>query len=188
MHYSIAQLPSHADAMTALPQVQQEFLSLMAAHQRALLKVCWTYGWSVHDRDDLLQEITARLWAAFGAYDQSRPFITWMYRVALNVAIDHHRKQKRQGRTIAGIQDVGTATSLAPDAKVEHREEAAQLRNLLDQLSDADRALLLLFLEGHSYNNIGEVLGISASNVGTRLNRLKNSLRDSLQDSPSKGK
>jgi RNA polymerase sigma-70 factor (ECF subfamily) len=155
----------------------EHFLSLLESHQRPLLKVCWTYGRTSHDRDDLFQEIVGRLWTSFGKYDRSRKFSTWMYRAALNVAIDFRRRQQRWGMETASL-DEGEAAVLA--VATDDAMKRQQLRELLEQQSDADRAILLLYLEGHSYREIGEVLGTSESNVGTRLNRLKTSLRQAV--------
>lgn len=164
------------------PSDHEHFLSLLESHQRPLLKVCWAYGRTSHDRDDLLQEIVGRLWAAFGAYDRSRKFSTWMFRVALNVAIDFRRSQRRWGRETVSLDDGGDTVPDAATDDAAKRQQLRELRELLEQQSDEDRPLLLLYLEGHSYREIGDVLGISESNVGTRLNRLKNSLRQSVQE------
>jgi len=149
-----------------------------------LFKICWAYGSTSHDRDDLFQEIVGQLWTSFAKYDRSRKFSTWMFRVALNVAIDFRRRQQRQGRETATLDD----RALAGPARATHdatkQEQLRELTELLERQSDADRAILLLFLEGHSYREIGEVLGTSESNVGTRLNRLKTSLRQSVQAEP----
>jgi len=130
----------------------------------------------------LLQEIVGRLWVAFGKYDRSRRFSTWMFRVALNVAIDFRRRQRRWGREIASLDEGGAGVPVAATEDATKVQQLRELRELLEQQSDADRAILLLYLESHSYREIGEVLGISESNVGTRMNRLKKSLRQSVQD------
>lgn len=174
--------PDELAAMHSTPADHEHFLSLLESHKRPLLKVCWAYGTTSHDRDDLLQEIVGRLWAAFGKYDRDRKFSTWMYRVALNVAIDFRRRQRRWGRESVSLDDEG-ATVPDPTTDATKRQQLRELRELLERQTDADRAILLLYLEGHSYGEIGEVLGISESNVGTRLNRLKTSLRQSVQES-----
>jgi RNA polymerase sigma-70 factor (ECF subfamily) len=104
-----------------------------------------------------------------------------MYRVALNVGIDFQRRQRRWGRQAVTLDDDAGAVpgSAADDAT--KRQQLRELRELLEQQSDADRAILLLYLEGHSYREIGDILGMSESNVGTHLNRLKKSLRQSVQ-------
>ncbi len=167
----------------APPSDHARFLALVEAHRRALLKVCWAYANTSHARDDLLQEIVGRLWGAFARYDPARKFSTWMYRVALNVAIDYRRRQRRWGRESAGLDG---ADSVPEDAT--RQQQLRELRELLDQQSEADRALLVLCLEGNSYREIGDVLGLSESNVGTRLNRLKSSLRQSVLEPTNEGK
>jgi RNA polymerase sigma-70 factor (ECF subfamily) len=165
------------------PSDHELFLSLLEAQQRPLLKVCWAYARTSHDRDDLLQEILGRLWASFGRYDRGRKFSTWMYRVALNVAIDFQRGRRRRGREVASLDEGGPELPAAGADDEAKREQLRELRELLERQCDADRAILLLHLEGHSYREIGEVLGISESNAGTRLNRLRQSLRESARES-----
>lgn len=167
--------------MKTFEHSHETFLALLAEHQRALLKVCWVYGQTSHDRDDLLQEIISQLWASFARYDPSRPFMTWMYRVALNVGIDSQRRQRRL-REMGSLRDIPEAKT--PSSGNPDRDE---LRELLEGKKEDDRAILLLCLEGHSYREIGEVLGISETNVGTRLNRLKQALRQSDEDAGDVG-
>jgi RNA polymerase sigma-70 factor (ECF subfamily) len=164
---------------TAASTDQELFLSLIDSHQRLLMKVCWTYTYSSHDRDDLYQEIVGRLWSAFGMFDQDRRFSTWMYRVALNVAIDFRRRRKRR----EGVKSLEETPEQVAAEDVFRNELSRELHELLEQQNDADRAILLLYLEGNSYRDIAEVLGISESNVGTRLNRLKESLRQTAGSS-----
>jgi RNA polymerase sigma-70 factor (ECF subfamily) len=154
------------------------FVSLLEAHRKLLLKVCWAYGRTPDDRDDLLQDIIVRLWESFGRYDSERAFSTWMHRIALNVAIDFRRRQRRWGRETPGLADVAPA---APTDDAERREQLADLHELLECQTEVDRAILLLALENHSYHEIGKILGISESNVGTRMSRLKKSLKQSVQ-------
>jgi RNA polymerase sigma-70 factor (ECF subfamily) len=158
-----------------------QFTTLMEQHQRALLKVCWAYGYSAHDRDDLFQEIAARLWSTFDRYDRSRPFSTWMFRVAFNVAIDFRRRKRRWGKESQSLEMDEALVEDSDDSS--KREQLAELRELFEKQTDADRAMLFLHLEGNSHREIGEVLGMSESNVGTRLNRMKNSLRRSVNGS-----
>ncbi|MFO0914434.1 MAG: sigma-70 family RNA polymerase sigma factor [Pirellulales bacterium] len=150
-------------------------------HRRLLLKVCWMYAGTQHDRDDLLQEIVAQLWASFGRYDRQRKFSTWMYRVALNVAIDFQRRQRRYGNRRTELSEQDGCLPGDVIARHEETEQLIVLRRTLATQNDADRALLLLHLEGNSYREIGEILGISESNVGTRLSRIKDGLRKSLR-------
>jgi RNA polymerase sigma-70 factor (ECF subfamily) len=103
-----------------------------------------------------------------------------MYRVALNVAIDFHRRHRRWGTTAVSLDDAHEPSSPQDESKMEQLQE---LHELLERLSEADRAILVLSLEGNSYAEISDILGISESNVGTRLSRLKKSLRATVRAS-----
>ena len=170
------QPPSEKHEQVGSPAGDQDhFLSLIETHHRLLLKVCWAYTKTDHDRDDLFQEIVGRLWAAFGKYDRNRKFSTWMYRVALNVAIDFHRRQSRRWRQSQSLDDAQEPQLVEDSPKQDLIDD---LHEMLERLDEADRAIVLLTLEGNSYREIAEVMGISQSNVGTRLSRLKQTLRD----------
>ena len=158
--------------------LHNEFLLLIETHRRMVLKVCWAYAYSSDDRDDLLQEILTRLWASFHSYDRTRQFSTWMYRVALNVAIDNLRRRQRRIRETQSNDNTPEPESRADSSK---NPRIVELRELMEHQSEVDRALLLLFMEGNTYREIGEVMGMRDSNVGSRLSRLKKSLRDMVQ-------
>ena len=145
-----------------------------------LHKVCWAYTRTSHDRDDLFQEIVGQLWGVFDKYDRTRTFSTWMYRVALNVAMDFHRRRRRPWQEWRILEPAHEPIS-PQDAS--QKELLDELHELLERHSEADRAMLLLLLEGNSYREIAEVMGVSESNVGTRLSRLKTSLKQSALSS-----
>lgn len=95
----------HERPTTAKSANEELFLSLVETHQRMLMNVCWAYTRTPDDRDDLFQEIVARLWSAFAGYDRERTFSTWMYRVALNVAIDCRRRGQRREMTVLSLDE-----------------------------------------------------------------------------------
>jgi RNA polymerase sigma factor (sigma-70 family) len=164
----------------ASPARHDEFTAHLEAHKAILLKVANAYCRDRDDRLDLVQEMTAQLWRTFDRFDGRARFSTWMYRVALNVAISAQRRQRTQRQHVlpaAGdfVDVVDDRGSDAPDAAL------AQLRALIDGLGDFDKALMLLYLDGHEHATIAEILGISATNVGTKLGRLKAKLRDSFR-------
>ncbi len=166
-------------AMTTDTDAREGFQALLQAHRGIVAKVAGTYAWHPDDRDDLMQEIAAQLWRAWPRYDPQRPVATWMYRIALNVAISHVR-----GRT-RGVQpeawDEGHRELADPQA---HDHEGRQQVDLLYRFIQAqpplDRALLLLYLEDRSHREIADVLGLSETNVGTKIGRLKQRLRQEL--------
>lgn len=158
---------------------QDQFAALVAGHAGIVRKVATTYCRDADDRADLAQEILAQLWAAWPRYDRERPFATWMYRVALNVAISHVRGVYRTARHFEPLTDDHHAVAAAA---VDHEgnEALAMLRDVIAELDPLSRALLLLYLDERSHREIAEILGIGESNVGTKLNRLKQRIRARL--------
>jgi RNA polymerase sigma-70 factor (ECF subfamily) len=164
----------------ASPARHDEFTAHLEAHKAILLKVANAYSRDREDRLDLVQKMTAQLWRSFDRFDGRARFSTWMYRVALNVAISAQRRARTQRRHVLPatgdfVEVIDDRGSGADDAAL------AQLRVLIDGLGDFDKALMLLYLDGHDHATIAEILGISATNVGTKISRLKAKLRDSFR-------
>lgn len=164
---------------SSMPKTPQDtFEGLLERHRKIVFKVANTYCRNAEDRRDLGQEIAVQLWRAFPAYDEARPFPTWMYRVALNVAISFARRAGYRDAHSAPLDEhvaepVDTrATIDEPDPRVE------ALREFIETLDPLNRALMLLYLEDHSYLEIAEVLGLSQTNVATKISRLKQRIRD----------
>lgn len=162
---------------------QEEFLLLLEEHKKILHKVAGAYCRNPADRQDLAQEIVAQLWRSFGRYDAAFRFSTWMYRIALNVAISFYRSESRRARRTVPAEDV-----LLEAADEEPDENLLLLRQRIDQLDELDRALILLYLDGNRYDTIAEVLGISETNVGTKIGRIKQRLRADIGDTKWKSK
>jgi RNA polymerase sigma factor (sigma-70 family) len=151
---------------------QEKFETLLASHSGIVFRVMHAYCRQPEDRQDLAQEIKLQLWSAFPKYDERRTFSTWMYRIALNVAISWTRQASARIRPTVALDDI-EARAVAP----EPNEDVQTLYRLIDELDSMNRALLLLFLDDLSYAEIGEVLGITPSNVATKVSRLKDRLR-----------
>ena len=168
-------------AMTATVDRHDAFSALLQRHRGILFKVANTYARLAEDRDDLAQEIAARLWHAYPKYDPARSFSTWMYRVALNVAISHVREQTVRGRHDAVPLDEGIH-DLADGDGVDHERDQhiRLLQGFIQRQPPLERALLLLYLEDRPQREIAEILGITESNVSTRIGRLKQRIRDEL--------
>lgn len=146
------------------------FVALLESHRGIVFRVVRTYCRHSDDGQDLAQEIRLQLWRAFGKYDERRAFSTWMYRIALNVAISWSRGVRRDLPTV-GLEDV------ADRAVAEVDDDARVLYSLIEGLDPMNRALLLLVLDDLSHAEIGEIMGISAGNVATKVSRLKQRLR-----------
>ena len=154
------------------------FEGLLADHAGIVGKIAGIYARGPDDRRDLQQEIATQLWRAFDRYDERLgKFSTWMYRIALNVAISHLRRA-RTFEPLTG-DDVAAAAATARD------DRADALYACIQAFEPLDRALVLLYLEDRSYGEIAEVLGISEANVATKLTRLRNRLRTQLTGASS---
>jgi len=152
-----------------------EFERRLGTHMGIVRKVAATYRRTPADRADLTQDILASVWSAWPDFDETRSFSTWMYRIALNVAISSHRYQRRRRHEPLG--DEHDHLQGASDVDFEERQKADLVARAMQALSDTDRALLLLHLEGHGHRDIADVLGTSEGNVAVRFNRIKTRLR-----------
>ncbi|MGH7572576.1 MAG: RNA polymerase sigma factor [Gemmatimonadota bacterium] len=168
-----------AEAAMELPQAR--FQALLERNRGIVLKVARTYCRDPEDRRDLAQEIAAQLWRAYPRYDETRSYSTWMYRIALNVAISHVRSASHRQRLVASLDD--DALSEIPDPTPHEPDDRLRaLYRVIERLDGLDRALMLLYLEDRSYREIAEVLGISETNVATKLSRLKQRIRDEFSE------
>ncbi len=140
-----------------------------------LHKVCNLYCSSVHDRQDLFQEIVVQLWKSYPLFRGEAKFGTWLYRIALNTAISDLRRKKRRPISAdpeslpAGLQDIQYAK--------EQEEQLQQLYAAIGQLTELEKALVMLYLEDRSYEEMEEILGINQNNLRVKMNRIKEKLR-----------
>lgn len=163
----------------AMPETgdDKRFIALIEDQRRTLYKIAYVYCRDPEERHDLMQEMAIQLWRSFSHYDGRAALSTWAYRVALNVAISHRR---HEGRRIRNTLPLDLAFDVADQAFDADNPQARQLRQLIDGLDEMNRALVLSYLEGFDHAEIAEMLGTSASNVGTRLNRIKTQLQSQL--------
>jgi RNA polymerase sigma-70 factor (ECF subfamily) len=170
--------------MGTTTQQQMRFEGLVEEHRRILYKVCNVYCGTPDDREDLAQEILVELWRSFGSFDGRCLFSTWMYRVALNTAISFNRRKFSRQRHLTLSEDRVLASVPARESEP---AEVRILYELIEGLDPFNKALLLLYLDGNSYQEISEVLGISVTNVATKLNRLKEALKQKVAAPTAKG-
>lgn len=152
------------------------FLHQLQQHKGIIIKICNSYCPWKKDRDDLAQEIVFNLWKAFADYTPDYKFSTWMYRIAFNVAISFYRKERRSlqfnpysENLIVFDDESNTAGQLEGNL--------ALLQKFVQELKEIDKSLMLLYLDDKSYKEIAEIIGISESNVATKINRIKANLK-----------
>lgn len=167
-------------AATPIETDRQTFARLLDAHRGIIATVAASYCRDPHDRADLAQEIAVQLWRAWPRYDPARAFSTWMYRIALNVAISAVRHAaKRHEHTVPYDERLHDVAGPAPnDAADEARIRA--LHRFIHAQPPLDRALLLLYLDERSHRDIADILGLSATNVATKISRLRLHIRSQL--------
>jgi len=156
---------------------KQEFLSLIDENQGIIHKISRMYCDSDLDREDLFQEILIQLWKSYTNFKGESKFSTWMYRVALNTAITFFRKQKRS-QNVDSLDKV--CHSLAADHK-EENDRVSLLYRAIATLNESDKALIMLHLDDYNYDEIADIVGISKTNVGVRLHRIKSKLQKMLE-------
>jgi RNA polymerase sigma factor (sigma-70 family) len=162
--------------------LQDQFTTVIKENKGLILKVSAMYTNTPDDRSDLQQEIVYQLWKSYPTFKQEAKLSTWMYRVALNTAISYLHQNKRRIRT--------SALELEADRFTEEYDPAGeeQIQRLYAQIQSLnllDRGIILLFLEGKKYEEIAAIVGISNSNVGTRISRIKEKLRAQLVKQPA---
>jgi RNA polymerase sigma-70 factor (ECF subfamily) len=157
---------------------EEGFLRLVDQHRGIIRKVAFGYTSGMADQHDLTQEIMLQLWKAYPRYSPDRPFSTWMYRIAFNVAISFLRRNTRPIRQTVALDDIEHELPEEPSREADER--IALLQNAIATLEPLNRALLLLYLDDHSHRDIAAILGITETNVATKLSRLKERLRHQL--------
>lgn len=150
--------------------LKQTFDEWLGCHRGLIFKVVRAYAFTPHDRDDLFQEILTQVWNSIPQFRGGSAVTTWLYRVALNTALAWLRKERRnRGRTQAldGSELVLATPARALNPRLDWLYEK------IAQLDPIDRSLTLLMLDGFSYREMAETLGITESNVGVKINRIK---------------
>lgn len=159
--------------------METEFIHLINTHGGILRKVCRLYGRNEDNRKDLYQEMVLQLWRAFPSFRQEAKVATWIYRVALNTAISLYRQQSRRIAPETVTNDV--LSNLQLPIMTEADDRSPQLYKAIGQLSSVEKAVVLLYLDDNSYEEIAQIMGISQSNVGVKLNRIKTKLKQLIE-------
>jgi RNA polymerase sigma factor (sigma-70 family) len=159
---------------------KKEFLQLIQDNQRIIFKICNSYCSNANDREDLGQEIVYQLWKSGKSFDADHKFSTWMYRVALNVAISFYRKKITSPVISFTENDIDLPDKTSGADELE--ENIDHLQKFIAAMKELDRALMLLYLEAKPYQEIAEILGISETNVATKISRIKEGLKQKFSN------
>jgi len=152
--------------------MEKEFLKLIQDYQKIIFKVCKMYRDQKEDQEDLFQEIVYQLWKSYPSFRGESKISSWIYRISLNTAMSMFRKAKR---VVDYFEEFPEKIHPSTESKISENSE--RLFSALRKLNDSEKALISLYLEDFSYQEIAEIVGISESNVGVKLNRIKNKLK-----------
>lgn len=152
------------------------FLSNLEANKGIIYKVVNSYTSHEEDRKDLVQEIIFQLWRSFSSYDDQYRLTTWIYRIALNVSISFFRKESRK-REYSHPLTEAVLENIPEENNVLNSDNLKLLQMFISELKELDRALLILYLDDKSHREMAEILGLSETNVATKISRIKERLK-----------
>ena len=164
--------------MNHLPD-NEIFVNLIQANRKIIYKICNSYCPNKANRDDLAQEIVYNLWKSFNNFNPDLKFSTWMFRIALNVAISFYRNENKFKPYLPFTEDLIVFEG-NPEADTDTESNLKLLFNFINSLKEIDRSIMLLYLDDRSYKEIAEIIGITESNVATKINRIKDKLKSNF--------
>lgn len=151
---------------------EQEFANIVREHKSTIYTVCYMFSKNQDEVDDLFQEVLLNLWRGIEHFKGESKLATWIYRISLNTCISADRKKKKHAtETLSQQADIYAATDEAETRQIQ------MLHKWVHRLRPFDRAIVLLWLEGLPYDEIGAITGISAKNVSVRLVRIREELK-----------
>lgn len=156
-----------------MKSLELDFARIVREHKGTIYTVCYMFSKDEEEVADLFQDILVNLWKGFAKFRGDSSIRTWIYRVSLNTCISAERKKKRKGETVP--LDMGINLF---DDSVEDLKQIRMLQGRISRLGPFDRAIILLWLENLSYDEIGAIVGITAKNVSVRLFRIKEQLKN----------
>lgn len=163
-----------------MPQSKEDFLSIIDANKRIIFKICNSYCKNADDREDLAQEIIFQLWRSWSSFNANYKLSTWMYRITLNVAISFYRKERKATDTVL----MGDHVIEIADEQIEESLETNlnALQQFINELKPLDKALMILYLEEKPQKEIAEIMGITSTNVATKIGRIKEQLKQKFNN------
>lgn len=157
---------------------KKEFIQIVKENEGIIYKISKVYAKDIEDQKDLYQEIVYQLWKSFDSFKGEAKISTWMYRIALNTSITYLNKQKRKGKQVSIDFELLNKVD-EQDLVLEERINILYAH--IKELNVIEKGLILLFLEGKSYDEIATITGFTNTNVGTRLARVKQKLKNQIK-------
>jgi len=162
-------------------QQKEAFIQTIKDNEGIIYKITRIYARDTEDQKDLYQEIVYQLWKSFESFKGKSKLSTWMYRVALNTSIAHLNRQKKKGHTVSIDLELLNRSDPSTNIGSEWDDRMHILYAHIKKLNVIEKGLILLFLEGKSYEEIATITGFTTTNVGTRLGRIKQKLKTDIK-------
>jgi len=163
-----------------IAEKEKQFLQMLDAYKNQIYRVCWGFTTNASEVEDIFQEVILNIWKGMDGFRGDAMPSTWIYRIAVNTCILWQKKALKmeplEGNQLTQSVIENEAFQFEPSPKI------LQLRAAIQQLKKIDRSLILLVLEGFAYKEIAEISGLSVSNVGARINRIKAKMREQINN------
>jgi len=167
----------------SVPEKEQKLKELLADHKDMIYRLCYAYLHNKEDIEDLFQEITINIWNHLDQFRGASKISTWIYRIVVNSALMYNKKDKKRKTFFSNID---IEPPIAPideaDDYFEKEKRIEQLNAAINQLKKQDRLIISLVLEGVKYEEIADIMGMTMSYVGVKINRIKTTLFNLLQE------
>jgi RNA polymerase sigma factor (sigma-70 family) len=155
----------------------ENFLKILEKNIGIILKISKVYTSVSQDREDLINDITLELWKSFQSFNGNSKVSTWIYRVALNTSMNYKRKRKSDS-LINSLNDFKKDENFPWLIEQNNSYDTEVLYKCIDELNEINKAIILLYLDGNTHDEISEIMGISKTNVGTRIGRIKEQIKN----------
>jgi RNA polymerase sigma-70 factor (ECF subfamily) len=155
---------------------KDQFLDILEKNIGIIIKISRAYSNTLHDKQDLINDITLELWKSFGRFKGDSKISTWIYRIALNTSMNY--KRNREKDRLFFLDDLKQIENLSWLIEQPDSSHSEILYQCIDELNQLNKAIILLYLDGNSHDEISEITGISKTNVGTRISRIKEQIKD----------
>ena len=160
---------------------EEEFLKIFEANVGIVIKIAKAYTNTTYDREDMINDIVLELWRSFDTFKGQSAVSTWIYRVALNVSMNYQRKKKKRDSLFTFWSNSKQFEGLCWLTEQDDTPETELLYRSIDMLDAINKAIILLYLDGKTHEEIAHITGISKTNVGTRIGRIKEQIKKIIQ-------